>query len=103
MTEYQIEVKPWMMRESTSDFTFMEKFNNNVPMPLMIMFTGGKVGETAKMVKLNLHGDIKQRITMRCMCCGRPITNKISQYFGIGPVCGEHNYVNPFLSPQRCD
>lgn len=101
MKEYQIEVKPWLLKESTSDFTFMEKFNHNIPMPLMIMYTGGKVDETAKMVKVNLHGDIKQRITTRCMCCCRPITNKISQFFGLGPVCGEHNYVNPFDTEEE--
>lgn len=96
MKEYQIEVKAWMLKESTGDFDFMQKFNRNIPMPLMVMFTGGKIDETAKMIKVWLHGDIKQRTITRCMGCGRPITNKISQYFGLGPICGEHNYVNPF-------
>jgi hypothetical protein len=32
------------------------------------------------------------------MKCGRPITNNVSQFFGLGPECGGHNYVNPFSS-----
>lgn len=103
MKEYKIEVKPWMLKKSSPDFDFMQHWNNDIPMPLMVMFTGGKVDEMGKMLKLNLHGDIKQRINTRCMCCGKPINNKISQYFGIGPICGDHNYVNPFNSEEELD
>ena len=103
MSEYQIEVKAWMLKPSTPDFDFMAKYNNDIPMPLMIMYTGGKLDETKKMIKVHLHGDIKQRVTLRCMCCGRPITNKVSQYFGIGPICGEHNYTNPFDTEEELD
>ena len=101
MFEYKIEVKPWMLKSSSEDFTFMQKFNKDIPMPLMIMYTGGKVDETAKMIKLNLHGDIKQRVITHCMMCGRPITNKVSQYFGIGPICGGHNYTHPFDTEEE--
>ena len=100
--EYKIEVKPWMLKKSSEDFDFMLKYNNDIPMPLLIMY-GVKIGETKGMVKMRLHGDIKQRITTRCMCCGRPITNKISQYFGIGPICGDHNYTNPFDTIEELD
>lgn len=96
MHEYKIEVKPWMLKKSTGSFRFMSNFNNDIPMPLLIMYTGGIVDKINNRVRLNLHGDIKQRVTSRCMSCGRPITNKISQYFGIGPICGGHNYTNPF-------
>jgi SNF2 family DNA or RNA helicase len=103
MFDYKIEVKPWMLKKSSDGFDFMAKYNNDIPMPLMIMFTGGIIDETKGMVKMSLHGDIRERITTRCMCCGRPITNKISQYFGIGPICGEHNYVNPFDTEEELD
>jgi SNF2 family DNA or RNA helicase len=98
--EYKVEVKSWMMKPSSPDFDFMEKWNNDIPMPLKIMY-GVKVAETRGMVKMKLHGDIKQRVTQICMCCGRPITNKISQFFGVGPICGNHNYVNPFDTEEE--
>jgi SNF2 family DNA or RNA helicase len=100
MEEYKIEVKPWMLKKSSEDFDFMKKWNNDIPMPLLIMY-GTKIGESPKMTKFRLHGDIQQRITTTCMCCGRPITNPVSQYFGIGPVCGGHNYTNPFSSEEE--
>ena len=101
MKEYMIEVKPWMTLKSSDGFDFMKKFNNDNPMPLVIMYTSGKLAETKGMVKMTLHGDIKQRITQRCMACGRPITNKVSQFFGIGPICGGHNYVSPFDTEEE--
>ena len=101
--EYRIEVKAWMLKKSSDGFDFMQKFNNDIPMPLMVMYTSGKLEETRGMVKMTLHGDIKERVTMTCMCCGRPITNKISQFFGIGPICGDHNYVNPFETQEELD
>jgi SNF2 family DNA or RNA helicase len=101
MKEFQIEVKSWMTQKSSDGFDFMKSRNNDIPMPLIIMYTEGKLAETRGMVKMKLHGDIKQRITLRCMHCGRPITNKISQYFGLGPICGGHEYVNPFDSEEE--
>lgn len=100
MEEYRIEVKPWMLKKSSEAFDFMAKWNNDVPMPLLVMY-GTKIGESPKMTKFRLHGDIQQRITTTCMCCGRPITNKISQYFGVGPVCGGHNYTSPFATEEE--
>ena len=102
MKEFKIEVKNWMMQQSSGDFDFMKHWNNDIPMPLKIMY-GYKVAETKGMVKMTLHGDIKERITKVCMCCGRPITNKISQYFGVGPICGDHNYVSPFDTQEELD
>lgn len=96
MKEYRVEVKSWMTVKSSDGFDFMQKFNDDIPMPLVIMYTSGKLAETKGMVKMTLHGDIKQRVITTCMACGRPITNKISQFFGIGPICGGHNYVSPF-------
>ena len=100
--EYKIEVKNWMMQKSSGDFDWMQHWNNDIPMPLKIMY-GVKLGETKGMVKMRLHGDLKDRITPRCMCCGKPIPNKISQYFGMGPICGEHNYTNPFETTEELD
>ena len=52
------------------------------------------------MVYMKLHGDITGKITHHCMKCGRPITNPVSQYFGMGPECGGHNYVSPFENEE---
>lgn len=93
----KITVKPYMTRKATPEFDFMEKFNNNVPMPYRTMI-GTVEKETARMQYMKLHADITEERTMRCMCCGRILTNPVSQYFGIGPECGGHNYVHPFFS-----
>ncbi len=96
MNDFRVEVKSWMLKKSSDGFDFMKKFNDDTPMPLMVMFTGGVIDETKGMVKMSLHGDIRQRITTRCMVCGRELKNPVSQLFGIGPECGGHNYTNPF-------
>ena len=101
MEEFRITVKPWMTLKSSDGFDFMQKFNDDIPMPLVVMYTSGKLAETKGMVKMSLHGDIKQRVITTCMGCGRPLTNKISQYFGIGPICGGHNYVSPFDTDEE--
>lgn len=95
MKKFKIEVKPWMMQKSSEGFDFMLKFNNDTPMPLKIMY-GYKIDETKGMVKLVLNGDLREKITQRCMMCGKVINNPISQFFGLGPICGGHNYTNPF-------
>ena len=53
------------------------------------------------MVYMNLHGDITSVVTQTCLKCGKPITNNVSKYFGMGPKCGGHNYVNPFASDEE--
>ena len=97
---YRITVKKYMTEKATPQFDFMEKFNNNIPMPLMTM-VGDKIKETRGMVYMKLHGDITATVTERCLRCGKPITNKISRYFGMGPVCGGHNYVSPFETEEE--
>lgn len=98
--QYKIKVKPYMTRKATPEFNFMEQYNNNVPMPLRVM-VGEKIKETNGMVYMKLHGDIVARTIDTCMCCGKPIENKISRYFGMGPICGNHNYTNPFDSEEE--
>lgn len=98
-TIYRIKVRKYMTQpsEPRSDFQFMAQRNNNIPMPLRIM-VGTKHQETSGMVYMKLHGDITQERSFVCMKCGRELTNPVSQYFGIGPECGGHNYINPFNS-----
>ena len=99
---YKIKVKQYMTKKSTPDFDFMKKWNNDEPMPMRIM-VGEKLEETRGMVKMSLHADITDKVTLTCMRCGRPITNKVSQYFGMGPECGGHAYVNPFDSDEELE
>lgn len=99
---YKIKVKQYMTKKSTPDFDFMKKWNNDEPMPMRIM-VGEKLEETRGMVKMSLHADITEKVTLTCMRCGRPITNKVSQYFGMGPECGGHAYVNPFDSDEELE
>lgn len=98
--EVRITVKKYMTEKASVGFDFMEKWNNNEPMPLRTM-TGKVLQETKGMVKMELHGDIWAQKISTCMCCGRKLTNPVSQYFGIGPECGGHNYVNPFNSEDE--
>ena len=98
--EVRITVRKYMTEKATPQFDFMEKWNNNVPMPLRTM-TGVVLQETRGMLKMELHGDIWAEKTFTCMCCGRPLTNPVSQYFGIGPECGGHNYTHPFASDKE--
>lgn len=100
MEMHKIEVKSYMLKKSSPDFDFMAKWNNDIPMPLKVM-VGTIVKETKGMVYMKLHGDIFSEKTCTCMKCGRPLTNPVSQYFGIGPECGGHNYVNPFNSDEE--
>lgn len=98
--QYRIKVKPYMLRKATPEFDFMAKWNNDEPMPLCIM-TGWVEKETRGMLYMHLHGEMyADRMTV-CMKCGKPLTNPVSQYFGIGPECGNHGYVNPFDSDEE--
>ena len=97
---HKITVKAYMTRKATVDFDFMLKMNNDEPMPLRTMI-GTIEKETPGMYYMKLHGDITSERTKYCLKCGRPITNPVSQYFGMGPECGGHNYVNPFYSKEE--
>ena len=98
----KITVKQYMTRKATDEFTFMKVWNKDVPMPLRTM-VGTVEKETKGMVYMKLHGDITDEKTQRCLCCGRVITNPVSQYFGMGPECGGHKYVNPFYSREELE
>ena len=98
--QVRISVKQYMTRKASPEFDFMERWNNNQPMPLRTMI-GEKVKETRGMVYMKLHGDIYAEKICTCMRCGRALTNPVSQYFGIGPECGGHNYVNPFDNAEQ--
>lgn len=99
-TVYELTVKPYMTKKATEDFTFMAKFNNDNPMPYRRM-EGFILKETPKMVYIRCRGNIFEEKTKTCNCCGRPITNEVSRYFGMGPICGCHNYVNPFSTKEE--
>lgn len=96
----KIEVKSYMLRKSTPTFDFMAKFNNDNPMPMLIMI-GTVEKETPGMVYMKLHADIVKDTSYRCMKCGRPINNPVSKFFGMGPECGGHNYIHPFDSDEE--
>lgn len=100
VTVYKITVRQYMTKPATPEFDFMAKWNNNNPMPMRTM-VGTVEKETSGMVYMHLHGDITSRLTQYCMKCGRAITNPISQYFGLGPECGGHNYTSPFDSEEE--
>ena len=83
-SEKRITVKAYMTKKASPEFDFMQKFNNDIPMPLRTM-TGTIEKETRGMVYMNLHGVGEPVI--RCMRCGKLLTNPISQHYGIGPEC----------------
>lgn len=97
---YKITVKSYMTKQATPEFDFMAKFNDNKPMPMRTM-VGYWDKETKGMYHMVLHCDILEEQTQTCMCCGKQITNPVSQYFGVGPICGNHNYVNPFETEEE--
>lgn len=99
-TIYKIQVRKYMTRKASPEFDFMAKWNNDNPMPYRIMI-GTKEKETRGMVYMKLHADITEEKTFTCMCCGRPLTNPVSQFFGIGPECGGHNYTHPFDTDEE--
>jgi len=84
--QYRIAVKQYMTKPASPDFDFMKRWNNDIPMPMRIM-EGTVEKETRGMVYMKLHGFGRQTIT--CACCGKELTNPISRYYGIGPICLE--------------
>lgn len=84
IVEYRITVRKYMTQTATPEFDFMAKWNNNNPMPLRTM-TGTVEKETRGMIYMKLHGQAEPVI--KCMRCGRELTNPISRHYGIGPEC----------------
>ena len=82
--ECRITVKQYMTQKATPEFDFMQVWNHDCPMPLRTM-TGLIDKETKGMYHMILHGQGEQ--TIRCMRCGRELTNPISRHYGIGPEC----------------
>lgn len=98
--EHIITVRQYMTKKASPDFDFMAKWNNNVPMPMRTM-VGTIVKETKGMVYMKLHGELLAERTFTCMCCGKALTNPVSQFFGVGPECGGHNYTHPFDTDEE--
>ena len=101
-TEYRIKVRQYMTKPASPSFDFQDKWNNGIPMPMRVM-VGTIIKETKGMVKMELHGDIVAEQTSICMKCGKTLTNPVSRFFGIGPECGGHNYVNPFDTKEELE
>ena len=98
--EHIITVRRYMTEKSSEGFDFMKKWNNNIPMPMRTM-VGTVEKETKGMVYMKLHGDYIADRMYTCMCCGKKLTNPVSQFFGVGPECGGHNYVHPFNTDEE--
>lgn len=82
--QYKITVKKYMTEPASPEFDFMAKWNKNIPMPLRTM-VGTVEKETRGMVYMKLHGQAEPVI--KCMRCGRTLTNPVSKMYGIGPEC----------------
>lgn len=98
--EHVITVKQYMTKPASPEFDFMANWNNNIPMPMRTM-VGTVEKETRGMVYMKLHGALLAERTYTCMCCGRALTNPVSQFFGVGPECGGHNYTHPFDTDEE--
>lgn len=97
---FRIHVKKWMTEKSSPTFDFMKKWNNDIPMPLVIM-KGNIVDETKGMYKMRLHATPEP--STHCFKCGRKLTHAVSVLYGIGPECGEHFHINPLDSKEDLD
>ena len=97
--EYIVRVKKWMTEETkSSNFDFMERWNNNIPMPFRVM-RGRVLSETRGMVFMELRACVLK--TDYCMRCGRPLTHPVSRLYGLGPECGGHAHINPFNTEEE--
>lgn len=97
---YKITVRQYMTKPPTVDFDFHTKWNGGKPVPFRTM-VGKILKETPGMYKMSLHAEITEEVSCTCMKCGRPLNNPVSQFFGIGPECGEHGYINPFETEEE--
>lgn len=77
---------------------WMTKYGDNkIPMRTMV---GIIEKESPKAYKVKLHGSPEP--SSKCLHCNKKITNKISQYIGLGPICGQHFYISP-VSEEKLD
>lgn len=97
---YQITVRRYMTNYSR-DF-FLEQWNPDGPMPYVTMI-GTKIKETEKLIKMKLWADISENRITTCMCCGRPLSNPLSQYLGVGPECGASKHLKLLESGVSID
>jgi hypothetical protein len=98
--EYRIKVKKWMTEKSSPGFDFMQKWNNDIPMPLVIM-RGTVLEETKGMLKMELRATPEP--SSHCFVCGRALSHPVSVLYGIGPECGGHFHINPLGSKAALD
>ena len=82
--EHLITVKQWLTQPATPEWDYNERMNKGVPMPLRNM-QGTIVKQTEKSVYMHLHGVAKA--TVKCMRCGRELTNPVSRAYGLGIEC----------------
>lgn len=87
---FRIEVKPYMAKPFEDGF-FLAKMNAS-PMPYLIM-VGSIISQTEKMLKMDLHVDLNYDTSVKCIRCGRTLTNPISKYLHIGPECGASEHM----------
>lgn len=83
----RFEFQHWLLKRSE----FHQKLNNNKPIPMLIM-VGKVLRDTDKSYLIEVRG--KPEPTEFCLHCGRRLTNKVSMYYGLGPVCGQHYYIS---------
>ena len=84
---YQISVMSYMTNYKDDFFLATSpQIKNTSPMPFMVM-VGRVLDETNKLVKMQLRADRLESKYTRCMRCGRPISDKVYQLFGMGPEC----------------
>lgn len=72
------------------DSFFHKKSNNGIAIPMRVMF-GTILRETPKAYYIEVYG--KPEPGVRCLHCLRKLTHKVSQYYGLGPICGKHYYI----------
>lgn len=95
---YKIRVKKYMTAPATATFDFQDKWNNGIPMPLLVM-TGEVLQETRGMYKMKLEAVAEHTDT--CMNCGKTLTHPVSRLYGLGPECGRHFHINPYDSEDE--
>lgn len=97
---YRIFVKAYMTLPSIPGFDFMEKYNNNVPMPSRVMVM--KINKETKGM-YHVSGHLKPEPSRQCIHCGRTLRHKVSILYGIGPICGQHFHINPLSSEAELE